>query len=62
MGDGGVGVDINLLKSGIIISPELKYSAGFSDVKDKSSLTAYSVALSSLKRNAYTISVYLRKR
>ena len=62
MGDGGVGVDINLLKSGIIISPELKYSAGFSDVKDKSSLTAYSVALSSLKRNAFTLSVYLRKR
>ena len=62
IGDGGLGVDFNLVKPGLIISPELKYAAGFSDVKDKSSLTAYSVALSSLKKNAYTLSVYLRKR
>ena len=62
IGEGGLGVDFNLVKPGLIISPELKYAAGFSDVKDKSSLTAYSVALSSLKKNAYTLSVYLRKR
>ena len=62
IGDGGLGVDFNLPKSGIIISPELKYSAGFSDVKDGSSLTIYSAALSSLKKNTYTLSIYLRKR
>lgn len=62
IGDGGLGVDINLLKSGIIISPELKYSAVISDLKDGSSLTAYSAALSSLKKNAYTLSIYFRKR
>ena len=61
-GDGGIGVDINILKSGIIISPELKYSAGFSDIKDGAATTTYAAALSSLKKNAFTLSVYLRKR
>jgi hypothetical protein len=62
LGDGGVGVDINMLKSGIIISPELKYSAGFSDIKDGTATTPYAAALSSLKKNAFTFSLYLRKR
>ncbi len=62
MGNAGLGVDIALLKSGWIISPELKYSAGLSDLKDNASTTAYARALSSLKKNAFMLSVYLRKR
>ncbi|MBK9570017.1 MAG: caspase family protein [Chitinophagaceae bacterium] len=61
-GNGGLGVDINLLKSGIIISPELKYAAGFSDIKDGAATTTYATALSALKKNAFTLSVYLRKK
>lgn len=62
LGNGGLGVDIGLVKSKIIISPELKYSAGLSDQKDNASVTTYSQALSSLKRNTFSLSVYLRKR
>ncbi len=61
-GNGGLGVDINILKSGIIISPELKYSAGLSNLKDDAATTAYAAALSSLKKNVFSLSVYLRKR
>jgi len=62
LGNGAIGVDINLLKSGIVLSPELQYSAGFSDIKDNASTTTYTRALSSLKRNAFTFNLYLRKR
>ena len=62
IGSGGLGVDFNILKSGIIVSPELKYSAGFSDTKDAAATTTYAGALSSLKKNAFMLSVSLRKR
>jgi tetratricopeptide (TPR) repeat protein len=62
IGDGGLGVDIGLGKSGFAISPELKYSAGFSDMKDKAATTNYSFALSSLKKNTFSLNVYLRKK
>jgi hypothetical protein len=62
MGGGGLGVDIGLGKSGFAISPELKYAAGFSDMKDHASITSYSNALSSLKKNVFSLNVYLRKR
>jgi len=62
LGNGGLGVDIALLKSGWIISPELKYSTGLTDVKDGAATTAYARALSSLKKNAFSLSVYLRKK
>lgn len=62
LGDGGLGVDINLLKSGIILSPELKYSAGLSEWRDESATGNYANALSSLKKNGFTLSLYLRKR
>jgi hypothetical protein len=62
LGDGGFGVDINMLKSGIILSPELKYSAGLSEWKDDAATTPYAEAISSLKKNAFTLSLYLRKR
>ncbi len=61
-GSGGFGVDINLLKSGIILSPELKYVAGFSDLKDTNATTTYAAALSSLKKNMFSFNLYLRKR
>ena len=62
IGNGGLGVDINLLKSEIIISPELKYSAGLSDIKDGAATSNYAAAVSTLKKNAFTLSVSLRKR
>lgn len=62
MGDGGFGVDVKVAKTGMVISPELKYSAGLSDMKDGASATTYSAALSSLKKNSFTLSIYLRKR
>jgi tetratricopeptide (TPR) repeat protein len=62
LGDGGIGVDINLLKSGIILSPELKYTAGLSEWKDDAGTSNYAAAISSLKKNGFTLSLYLRKR
>jgi hypothetical protein len=62
IGDGGLGVDIGLGKSGFAISPELKYSVGFSDMKDNAATTSYARALSSLKKNTFSLNVYLRKR
>ena len=58
----GFGVDIGLGKSGFALSPELKYSAGFSDMKDNAATTSYASALSSLKKNIFSLNVYLRKR
>ncbi len=62
LGGGGFGVDIGLGKSGFSLSPELKYTAGFSDMKEPASTTAYSRALSSLKKNSFSLNVYLRKK
>lgn len=62
LGNAGIGVDINLLRSGIVLSPEIKYSAGLSDIQDNTASTPYNAALSSLKRNAFTFNLYLRKR
>jgi hypothetical protein len=59
--NGGLGVDIGLLRSGWIISPELKFSAGLSEMKDPAGTTIYAAALSSLKNNSISLNVYLRK-
>lgn len=59
---GGLGVDIGLGKSGLSLSPELKYSTGLSDMKDAASTTSFSRALSSLKKNTFSLNLYLRKR
>jgi|GEM_PF-983149 len=59
---GGLGVDIGIPKAGIIIAPELKYMAGLSDMKDNAATTPASAALSSLKKNTFSLSVSLRKR
>ncbi|MBC7874656.1 MAG: caspase family protein [Ferruginibacter sp.] len=58
-GDAGFGVDIGLLKSHLIISPELKYSRGFTDVNDQQN-TSYSNVLTKLARQSFTFSIYLR--
>lgn len=62
LGGGGLGVDIGIPKAGIILSPELKYSAGFSDIRDGAATTPNNEALSSLKRNSFSLNLYLRKR
>ena len=62
LGSGGLGVDIALGKSGLSLSPELRYTAGLSDMKDEASTTSYSRALSSLRKNSFSLNVYLRKR
>lgn len=62
LGNGGLGVDISLMKSGWVLSPELKYAAGLSDIKDDASATIYSAAISSLKKNSFSLNLYLRKR
>jgi hypothetical protein len=59
---GGLGVDIGIPKSGIIIAPEIKYNAGLSDVRDDAASTPANAALSSLKRNSFTLTVSVRKR
>lgn len=62
LGDAGIGVEIGVGKTGFAIAPELKYSAGLSDLKDNAATTAYAAALSSLKKNTFSLSLYLRKR
>ncbi len=61
LGDIGFGVDIGLSKAGIFISPELKYSRGLLDVHDNN-FSGYSNVITKLNRQAFTFSVYLRKR
>ena len=62
LANGGIGVDIGLLKSGLCLSPELKYSAGLSNIRDDAATTPYAAALTELKKNSFTLSLYLRKR
>ena len=61
MGNAGAGVDIGFKKGGYILSPEIKYAHGFSDLKENGN-SIYSNALSSLKRNFFTLSIYLRAK
>jgi len=46
----------------MIISPELKYTAGFTDMKDPAVSTVYSTNISSLKKQAFLLNICLRKR
>jgi hypothetical protein len=61
LGDIGIGVDIGLLKSHLVISPELKYSRGLTSVKEDQN-TIYSNIISKINRQTFTFSVYLRAR
>jgi hypothetical protein len=62
LGDAGFGVEFTVPKTGMVISPELRYSRGLNDMKDDSASSIYSATLSSLKKQTFTLSLYLRKR
>jgi Caspase domain len=61
MGDAGIGVDIGLAKSRLILSPEIKYTQGFNNIRDDGK-NEYTNTLSALKKRGITFSVYLRGR
>jgi len=61
LGDAGLGVDIGLQKAGFILSPEFKFSSTFTDTKENAN-NLYTNTLSSLKRQAFVFSIYLRQR
>ncbi len=61
LADAGLGVDIEIRKAGLILSPEVKYTQGLSNMQESGG-TVYANALSSLKRNAFTLNLYVRKR
>ena len=60
-GDAGLGVDFVLRKSRIILSPELRYTQGFNNLRENAG-TEFTNTLSSLKKRGITFSVYLRKK
>ena len=62
MGDAGFGIDFTIPRTGMIISPELKYTAGFTDMKDPAVSTVYSTNISSLKKQAFLLNICLRKK
>lgn len=57
----GLGLNIDMKKTGFIISPEIKYTAGLNNIK-KESGTEYSTIVSSLKKQGYSLSFYFRKK
>jgi len=59
-GDAGLGVDFPLGKSGLIISPEIKYTQGFNNLKEDAR-NEYTNTISSLKKRGFTFSIYLRR-
>jgi len=61
MGDAGLGADIALVKRRLILTPELKFSTGLTDMKADAT-TIYATTLSSLKKQTITFSIYLRGR
>lgn len=61
LGEAGLGVDIGFAKSRLILSPELRYSQGFNNLKETGS-SDYSLTLSDLKKRGFTLSIYLRGR
>jgi hypothetical protein len=61
-GDAGIGIDIGLVGKTIVISPELRFSAGLTDMNDESSATIYNQAISSLKDLLVSLNVHFRFR
>jgi Outer membrane protein beta-barrel domain len=61
MGDAGIGVDIGLAKSRLVLSPEIKFTQGLNSIKDDAP-GDYTTTLSSLKKRGITFSLYLRGR
>lgn len=61
LGDAGFGVEFTS-KTGMVIAPELRYTRGVTDMKDGAGTSLYSTTLSALKKQAFTLNVYLRWR
>jgi tetratricopeptide (TPR) repeat protein len=61
MGDAGIGVDIDFAKSRLVLSPEIKYTQGFNNIRDDGK-NEFTNTLSSLKKRGVTFSIYLRGR
>lgn len=61
LADAGLGVDIGLLKSHLVVSPEIKISRGFTDAKEQSDVS-YSRIISKLNKQAFTFTVHIRAR
>lgn len=61
LGEAGLGVDIRLKKSTLVLSPELRYSQGFTNIKGTGN-SLFLNTISSLKKKAFTFSFYLRRR
>ena len=55
------GLDFPLAKSGMVITPELKFAAGLTDMRDPNANTNFSNALGNLKRQEFRFGIYLRK-
>jgi hypothetical protein len=60
LSDLGFGVDIGLLKSHLVLSPEFKYSRGFLDGNENSSSTSFGRVISKINRQNFTFSIYVR--
>jgi Caspase domain len=61
LGDAGLGADIAIGKSRLMLSPELKYTQGFNNQREDAG-TEFTNNLSSLKKRGITFSIYLRGR
>ena len=61
LGEAGIGVDIRLKNTSVILSPELRYSYGFNNIKATGN-SLYLNTISSLKKDAFTFSFYLRRK
>lgn len=62
MAHGAFGMDFPLSRSGMVISPEIKFGAGLTDMRDLNANTNYSNTLGALKRQEFTFNIYLRKK
>ena len=60
IGDVGLGVDLNVGNK-LVLSPELKFSAGFINIIQNAN-NIYTNTVSTLKRQAYTFNISVRKR
>jgi hypothetical protein len=61
LGDGAIGLDIDAPKWKIIVTPEIKYSAGVLNQKGTAN-NLYSNTVESLKRQSFTFTIYFRDR
>ena len=61
LADAGFGVDIGLKNTGIILTPEIKYSKGFSNQRSDGG-NSFTAALGSLKKQGFSFHLYFRKK